>query len=97
MKRRKPLLIANHIAKVLEISEWIKNHNADKDQLQLHVFPISLNGRASEWWDIEIKDTITTWKELSKNVFHKYYPLSHTCYSKIPYDLDNGTDLSSEF
>ncbi|GJY11412.1 hypothetical protein Tco_0379597 [Tanacetum coccineum] len=57
--------IANHIAKVLEISEWIKNHNADKDQLRLHVFPISLNGRAREWWDNEIKDTVTTWKELN--------------------------------
>ncbi|GJV02301.1 hypothetical protein Tco_1335870, partial [Tanacetum coccineum] len=47
--------IVSHIAKVLEISEWIKIPNADKDQLRLHVFPISLSGRAREWWDNEIK------------------------------------------
>ncbi|GJR84203.1 hypothetical protein Tco_0154988 [Tanacetum coccineum] len=40
--------IVNHIAKVLEISEWIKIPNIDKDQLRLHVFPISLSGRARE-------------------------------------------------
>ncbi|GJW28461.1 hypothetical protein Tco_0045336, partial [Tanacetum coccineum] len=48
--------IVNHIAKVLEISKWIKIPNADKDQLRLHVFPISLSGRAGERWDNEIKD-----------------------------------------
>ncbi|GJX33756.1 hypothetical protein Tco_0245313 [Tanacetum coccineum] len=83
--------IVNHIAKVLEISEWIKIPNIDKDQLRLHVFPISLRGRAREWWDNEIKGTVTTWKELGKKFFHKYYSLSHTCHSKIPDDLDNGT------
>ncbi|GJX01633.1 hypothetical protein Tco_0185546 [Tanacetum coccineum] len=36
--------VINHIAKVLEILEWIKIPNVDKDQLRLHVFPISLNG-----------------------------------------------------
>ncbi|GJU12594.1 hypothetical protein Tco_1134990 [Tanacetum coccineum] len=51
--------IVNHIAKVLDISEWIKIPNADKDQLRLHVFPILLSGRAREWWDNEIKDTVT--------------------------------------
>nr|GEY52386.1 hypothetical protein [Tanacetum cinerariifolium] len=52
--------IVNHIAKVLEISEWIKIPNSNKDQLRLHVFLISLNGRVKEWWDNEIKGTVTT-------------------------------------
>ncbi|GKA76535.1 hypothetical protein Tco_0782996 [Tanacetum coccineum] len=30
--------------------------------------------------------------ELNDKFFHKYYPLSHTCNSKIPDDLDNRTD-----
>ncbi|GJV37869.1 hypothetical protein Tco_1410346 [Tanacetum coccineum] len=34
----------------------------------------------------------TTWKELGDKFFHKYYPLSHAYKSKIPYDLDHGTD-----
>ncbi|GJR72215.1 hypothetical protein Tco_0084580 [Tanacetum coccineum] len=83
--------VIDHIAKVLEIFEWIKIPNVDKNQLRLHVFPISLSGRAKVWWDNEIKGAVTTWKELSKKFFHKYYPLSHTCHSKIPDNLDNGT------
>ncbi|GJU87539.1 hypothetical protein Tco_1295085 [Tanacetum coccineum] len=51
--------IVNHIAKVLEISEWIKIPNADKDQLWLHVFLISLSRRTREWWDNEIKGSIS--------------------------------------
>ncbi|GJY17521.1 hypothetical protein Tco_0389012 [Tanacetum coccineum] len=83
--------VIEHIAKVLEILEWIKMPDVDKDRLRLHIFPISLNRRAKEWWDNEIKDTITTWKDLSKKFFHKYYPLSLTYHSKIPDDLDKGT------
>ncbi|GJY03912.1 hypothetical protein Tco_0369852 [Tanacetum coccineum] len=47
--------VVNHIAKVLEILEWIKIPNVDKDKLRLHVFLISLSGHAKEWWDDEIK------------------------------------------
>nr|GEZ74475.1 hypothetical protein [Tanacetum cinerariifolium] len=56
--------IVNHIAKVLEISEWIKILNADKDQLRLHIFLILLSEHAREWWDNEVKGTVTTRKEL---------------------------------
>ncbi|GJU66083.1 hypothetical protein Tco_1252342 [Tanacetum coccineum] len=84
--------VVNHIAKVLEILEWIKIPNADKYQLRLHVFPISLSRRAKEWWDDEIKGAVTTWNELSEKFCLKYYTLSHTCNSKFPDDLDNETD-----
>nr|GEX25894.1 hypothetical protein [Tanacetum cinerariifolium] len=40
--------VIDHAAKVLEILEWIKIHDMDKDQLRLHVFPISLSGNANE-------------------------------------------------
>ncbi|GJS91279.1 hypothetical protein Tco_0773915 [Tanacetum coccineum] len=84
--------IINHITKVLEILEWIKIPNVDQNQLRLHVFPISLSGDAKKWWNNEIEGTVTTWNKLGEKFFHKYYPLSHTCNSKIPDDLDNGTD-----
>ncbi|GJS11658.1 hypothetical protein Tco_0368454 [Tanacetum coccineum] len=45
----------DHIVKVLEILEWIKIPNVDKNQLRLYVFPLSLSERAKEWWDNEIK------------------------------------------
>ncbi|GKE86071.1 hypothetical protein Tco_1559813, partial [Tanacetum coccineum] len=40
--------ITDYIAKVLEITEWIKIPNADKDELRLHVFSKSLSGDAEK-------------------------------------------------
>ncbi|GJZ02136.1 hypothetical protein Tco_0520097 [Tanacetum coccineum] len=84
--------VTDHMAKILEISEWIKIPNVDHNQIRLHILPISLSGHAKEWWDNDIKDTATTWNELSEKFFLKYYPLSYTCNSKIPDELDNRTD-----
>ncbi|GJU28015.1 hypothetical protein Tco_1166636 [Tanacetum coccineum] len=46
--------VIDHIVNVLEILEWIKIPDVDKDHFRLHIFPILLNGRAKEWWDNEI-------------------------------------------
>ncbi|GJT32080.1 hypothetical protein Tco_0922499 [Tanacetum coccineum] len=82
--------VTDHIAKVLEITEWIKIPNVDKDELRLHMFLKSLSGDAEKWLNSE--GTTTTWKELGDKFFHKYYLLSHTYKSKIPNDLDHGSD-----
>ncbi|GKA32540.1 hypothetical protein Tco_0718907 [Tanacetum coccineum] len=82
--------VTDYIAKVLEITEWIKIPNMDKEELRLHVFSKSLSGDAEKWWNGE--GTATTWKELGDKFFHKYYSLSHTYKSKISDDLDHGTD-----
>ncbi|GKF52502.1 hypothetical protein Tco_0159412, partial [Tanacetum coccineum] len=39
----------DHIAKVLEITEWIKMPNVEKSELRLHVFSKSLSGDAEKW------------------------------------------------
>ncbi|GJW53564.1 hypothetical protein Tco_0097649 [Tanacetum coccineum] len=41
--------VTNHIAKVLEITEWIKMPNVEKNELRLHVFSKSLSGDAKRW------------------------------------------------
>ncbi|GJS55371.1 hypothetical protein Tco_0628733 [Tanacetum coccineum] len=84
--------ITDHIAKVLEITEWIKMPNVEKNELRLHVFSKSLSGDAETWWNNEINGITITWSELNNKFFHKYYPLSHTCNSEIPDDMDNETD-----
>ncbi|GJY28215.1 hypothetical protein Tco_0403982 [Tanacetum coccineum] len=38
--------VTNHVAKVLEITEWIKMPNVEKNELRLHVFSKSLSGDA---------------------------------------------------
>ncbi|GJY16144.1 hypothetical protein Tco_0386566 [Tanacetum coccineum] len=50
------------------------------------------SGDAETWWNNEINGTTITWSKLNDKFFHQYYPLSHTCNSKIPDDLDNRTD-----
>ncbi|GKA90787.1 hypothetical protein Tco_0812657, partial [Tanacetum coccineum] len=61
--------VTDHIAKVLEITEWIKIPNVDKDELRLHMFLKSLSGDAEKWLNNE--GTTTTWKELGDKFFHK--------------------------
>nr|GEY65727.1 hypothetical protein [Tanacetum cinerariifolium] len=41
--------VIDHIAKVFELSEWIKILNVDKNELRFHVFLKSLSGDAKEW------------------------------------------------
>ncbi|GJY49913.1 hypothetical protein Tco_0439869 [Tanacetum coccineum] len=45
--------VTDHIAKVLEITEWIKIPNVDKDELRLHVFSKLLSGDVEKWWNNE--------------------------------------------
>ncbi|GJS37722.1 hypothetical protein Tco_0536104 [Tanacetum coccineum] len=82
--------VTDHISKVLEITEWIKIPNVDKNELRLHVFSKSLSEDAEKWWNNE--GPTTTWKEFYDKFLFKYYPLSHTYKSKIPDDLDHKTD-----
>ncbi|GJZ58096.1 hypothetical protein Tco_0613590 [Tanacetum coccineum] len=41
--------VIDHIAKVLEITEWIKIPNVEMNELRLHVFSKSLSGDAMTW------------------------------------------------
>ncbi|GKA49854.1 hypothetical protein Tco_0742927 [Tanacetum coccineum] len=84
--------VIDHINKILEITEWIKIPDVDKNELRLHVFSKSLSENAKIWWSNEIEGTTISWNEICNKFSHKYYPLSHVCNSKVPDDLDNGTD-----
>ncbi|GKB46095.1 hypothetical protein Tco_0896848 [Tanacetum coccineum] len=55
--------IIDHITKVLEITEWIKMPNVEKNELRLHVFSKSLSGDAEKWWNNEINGTTITWSD----------------------------------
>ncbi|GJU67476.1 hypothetical protein Tco_1253735 [Tanacetum coccineum] len=69
----------------------LSDHNEEEETEE--TLPTTLQGGdAEKQWNNEINGTTITWSELSDKFFHRYYPLSHTCNSKIPDDLDNGTD-----
>ncbi|GJU24976.1 hypothetical protein Tco_1163597, partial [Tanacetum coccineum] len=67
-----------HIEYFLKIVNPIDLPNVNHERLRLAVFPISLVGNASKWFD-EFKGLITTWVDLTNNFFWKYYPPSRTC------------------
>ncbi|GJZ05912.1 hypothetical protein Tco_0539705 [Tanacetum coccineum] len=50
--------VTDHIAKVIEITEWIKIPNVEINKLRIHVFSKSLSGDAQTWWNNEINETI---------------------------------------
>ncbi|GJX96667.1 hypothetical protein Tco_0352465 [Tanacetum coccineum] len=84
--------VTNHITRVLKITEWIRIPDVDKNELRLHVFSKSLSGDATKWWSNKIEGTTIGWNKLCNKFSHKYYPLSHSCNSKVPDDLDNEMD-----
>ncbi|GJZ58141.1 hypothetical protein Tco_0613635 [Tanacetum coccineum] len=66
-----------HIEYFLKIVDPIDLPNVNHERLRLVVFPISLVGNASKWFD-EFRGSITTWVDLTDNFFGKYYPPSRT-------------------
>ncbi|GKB35251.1 retrovirus-related pol polyprotein from transposon TNT 1-94 [Tanacetum coccineum] len=54
----------DHIARVVEITEWIKVPDIDKNRLRIHVFSKSLSNDAEKWWNDEIEGTTISWDEL---------------------------------
>ncbi|GKE22810.1 hypothetical protein Tco_1434322 [Tanacetum coccineum] len=89
--------VTDYIARVLEITEWIKIPNVEKNVLRLHVFSKSLSGDAEKWWNDEIEGKAIGWNETCNKFYLKYYPLSHSSNSKVPNDLDNDTDYLEFF
>ncbi|GJS95959.1 hypothetical protein Tco_0802927 [Tanacetum coccineum] len=80
--------VTNHIARVLEITEWIKIPNVEKNVLRLHVFSKSLSGDAEKWWNDEIEGKAIGWNETCNKFCHKYYSLSHSSNCK---EIDKNT------
>ncbi|GKG01350.1 hypothetical protein Tco_0306055, partial [Tanacetum coccineum] len=67
-----------HIEYFLKIVDPINMPNVNHERIRLVVFPISLVGNASKWFD-EFKGSITTWVDLTDKFFGKYYLPSRTC------------------
>nr|GEY91456.1 putative reverse transcriptase domain-containing protein [Tanacetum cinerariifolium] len=69
--------VTDYVAKVHEITEWIKMPNLEKNELLLHVFSKSLSGYAETWWNNEINGK----KEIDKNTkkgLWEFYANEHT-------------------
>ncbi|GKF16379.1 hypothetical protein Tco_0061297 [Tanacetum coccineum] len=80
--------VTDHIARVLEITEWIKIPDVDMNELRLHVFSKSLSGDAENWWNKEVKGTTIGWNETCNKFCRKYYSISYSSNSK---EIDKNT------
>ncbi|GJZ56729.1 hypothetical protein Tco_0612223 [Tanacetum coccineum] len=58
--------VIDHIARVVEITEWIKIPDINKNWLRIYVFSKSLSNDAEKWWNDEIKGTTVSWDELKE-------------------------------
>ncbi|GKA83985.1 hypothetical protein Tco_0805580 [Tanacetum coccineum] len=86
--------VIGHISKVLEILDLVKIAGVDHFQLCMKSFPLSLSKGAKEWWMNEGNGNISTWEELVKNFFKKFYPLSCAInYDKMCDNDEEGRDL----
>ncbi|GJY06893.1 hypothetical protein Tco_0373947 [Tanacetum coccineum] len=85
--------VIGHISKVLKILDLVKIAGVDPFQLRMKAFPLSLLKDAKKWWINEGDGNISTWEELVKKFFKKFYPL--TCasnYDKMCDDDEEGCD-----
>nr|GEU79809.1 retrovirus-related Pol polyprotein from transposon TNT 1-94 [Tanacetum cinerariifolium] len=81
-----------HIEYFFKIVDPIDLPNVNYERVRLVVFPISLVGNASKWFD-EFKGSVTTWVDLTENFFGKYYAPSRTCNIK---KVDNKEGVTNK-
>ncbi|GJR99926.1 hypothetical protein Tco_0316435 [Tanacetum coccineum] len=67
-----------HIENFLKVVGPLKIPNVSDDRFRISVFPISLTGAASDWFKEECIGSITSWEDLAKKFFGKFYPPSRT-------------------
>nr|GEX03072.1 hypothetical protein [Tanacetum cinerariifolium] len=73
--------VMDHIAKVLEIINFINIPGMDSHRLQMKVFPLSLDDDARQWWIDEGKEKSPFGKNLLRNFSVNFIP-NHTMEKK---------------
>jgi hypothetical protein len=66
----------SHVKKFRSITATTKFQNFSEESVNLRLFPFSLHDRATEWLDSLAPGSITSWKELLKQFYHRFFPMS---------------------
>jgi hypothetical protein len=66
----------SHVKKFRSITATTKFQNFSKESVNLRLFPFSLHDRATEWLDSLAPGSIMSWKELLKQFYHRFFPMS---------------------
>jgi hypothetical protein len=66
----------SHVKKFRSITATTKFQNFFEESVNLRLFPFSLHDRATEWLDSLAPSSITSWEELLKQFYHRFFPMS---------------------
>jgi hypothetical protein len=66
----------SHVKKFKNICVATKFQNFSEEAVHLRLFPFSLHYRAMEWLDSNAPRSITSWEELLKQFYNKFFPMS---------------------
>jgi hypothetical protein len=64
------------VKKFKNICATTKFQNFSEESVHLRLFPFSLHDRAMEWLDSNASGSITSWEELLKQFYNKFFPMS---------------------
>jgi hypothetical protein len=67
-----------HVQTFLECCATIKINGATTDYIRLALFPFTLRDKAKKWLGSLPRDSITTWRELSKLFLTRFFPHKRT-------------------
>jgi hypothetical protein len=65
-----------HVRKFKNIRATTKFQNFSEESVHFRLFPFSLHDRAIEWLDSNTPGSITSWEELLKQFYNKFFPMS---------------------
>jgi hypothetical protein len=65
----------SHVKKFKNICATTKFQNFSEEAVHLRLFPFSLHDRAMEWLDSNAPGSITSWEELLKQFYNKFFPM----------------------
>nr|GEU93118.1 reverse transcriptase domain-containing protein [Tanacetum cinerariifolium] len=71
-----------HINNFKRITSTLKFRDVPNDVIKLMMFPYSLEGNATVWFDKEPPNSILTWEDLVNKVVNRFFPPSKTTYLK---------------
>jgi hypothetical protein len=66
----------SHVKKFKNICATTKFQNFSEEAVHLRLFPFSLHDRPMEWLDSNAPRSITSWEELLKQFYNKFFPMS---------------------
>ena len=83
-----------HLQTFLECITTIKTNGENADYTKLALFPFTLRDKAKKWLGSLPRDSVLTWRELSKLFLTRFFPHKRT--AKVRHDLTSFSQIFDE-